>query len=189
VRGPAAGEGPRAAALVVYVTGEVVRPGLYRFAEGTRIDDAVRAAGGFTTRGDRLSTDLAEPLRDGEEVLIAPAGAVDPYSTAVTQGRGSPGLSGAARTRRRTRSRTPGSRRGRTSRKPLPSAPVDLNGADATQLATLPGIGPGLAARIVAFRALNGPFATLGDLLDVAGVTERKLDAIDPYTIVKRASR
>ena len=176
--------------IVVYVTGEVGRPGLYRLTSGSRIDDAIRAAGGFTSRGDRLTVDLAEQLSDGEEVLVAPVGALDPYG--ATPSRASPGSSRAragARTRSggrgRRRSRNRRSSRGRSALRALPpSQPVDVNSATETELEELPGIGPGLAQRIVAFRELNGPFASVNDLLDVAGMTDRKLDAIDSYVVL-----
>ena len=176
--------------VVVYVTGEVGRPGLYRLTSGSRIDDAIRAAGGFTPRGDRLSIDLAEQLSDGEEVLVAPVGVLDPYG--ATLSRASAGSSrvgsgattrAGARSRRRSRKRR--STRSRSVLSALapndlaPSAPIDVNSASETELEELPGIGPGLAQRIVAFRELNGPFASATDLLDVAGMTDRKLDAID----------
>lgn len=61
---------------------------------------------------------------------------------------------------------------------------VDLNRADATQLEVLPGVGPVLAQRIVAYREENGPYATIEDLLDVPGIGEAKLaqlrDAVKP---------
>ncbi len=62
---------------------------------------------------------------------------------------------------------------------------VDLNRADAETLATLPGVGPGLAERIVAFRTANGPFASPDELLDVAGFTDRRLDAVLPYVAAR----
>jgi competence protein ComEA len=55
---------------------------------------------------------------------------------------------------------------------------VDLNRANASELEALPGVGPVLAARIVAYRDLNGPFSTVEDLLDVGGIGEAKLAAM-----------
>lgn len=64
------------------------------------------------------------------------------------------------------------------------SRPVRLNAAGAEELATLPGIGPALADRIVAFRAVDGPFASVDDLLDVAGMTKAKVDALAPFVVL-----
>ncbi len=57
---------------------------------------------------------------------------------------------------------------------------ISLNTADVTALEALPGIGAALAARVVAFRDANGPFASLDELLDVNGITQAKLDALTP---------
>jgi competence protein ComEA len=62
---------------------------------------------------------------------------------------------------------------------------VDVNRADAATLATIPGIGAGLAERIVAFRSTNGPFASPDELLDVSGITDRRLEALLPYVVAR----
>ena len=67
---------PAAAQLVVDVAGAVRRPGLYHLAAGTRIADAVAAAGGATGKADITLVNLAAPLADGEQVLVPARGAV-----------------------------------------------------------------------------------------------------------------
>lgn len=66
-----------------------------------------------------------------------------------------------------------------------PTDLVDLNSADPTELETLPGVGPTLAERIVAFRDASGPFASPDDLLDVGGMTQGKLDTLLPFVITR----
>lgn len=61
--------------IVVHVAGAVVRPGVYRIADGSRADDAVRAAGGPTHDADLDAVNLASPLADGDKLLIARRGA------------------------------------------------------------------------------------------------------------------
>jgi competence ComEA-like helix-hairpin-helix protein len=73
-----------------------------------------------------------------------------------------------------------------TSSADAPSQPVDLNRADADALAGVPGFGPALAERIIAYREVNGPFATLDELLDVSGVTPARVDRATPYLILSR---
>jgi competence protein ComEA len=67
-----------------------------------------------------------------------------------------------------------------------PSETVDLNSADERTLAGLPGIGPTLAQRIVEFRTLNGPFASVDGLADVAGITPQRLDSLAPLLTAGR---
>ena len=61
---------------------------------------------------------------------------------------------------------------------------VDVNRADAAALARVPGITPDLARRIVAYRALVGPFATLDDLSDLDGLSEGRLISLGRYLVV-----
>jgi competence protein ComEA len=146
------------AANVVYVVGAVVRPGLYRVAAGARINDAVERAGGLRADADPAAVNLAERVSDGEEIHVLRLGESAPVPVR------------RSRTKRRIMSRAA-----------VQQAPIDVNAADESALASIPGIGATLAARIVAYRRLNGPFASLDELADVAGMTPRRIDALTPY--------
>lgn len=159
---PFTGQVSKTAQLVVYVVGAVPRSGLYRLKEGSRVNDAVRLAGGFAADADAAATNLAARVRDGDEIQVARLG---------------------EKLTKTSRSRTATApSRSRRKRAAEPAA-VDVNHADSAALATLPGIGPALADRIVAFRTLNGPFASPDDLADVAGMTTAKIDALTPYLL------
>lgn len=131
------------ARLYVHVTGAVVAPGLYALDAGSRVADAVAAAGGFGHDADRGSVNLARPAADGEQIVVPVIGAAPPPGVA-------PGGAGA-------------------------DPVIDLNTADAEQLDTLPGIGPALAARILAWREENGRFTSVDDLRAVSGIGDKLL--------------
>lgn len=134
--------------IVVHVVGAVRRPGVYRLARGARGLDAVRAAGGATRRADLAGLNLAAALVDGEQVAVPRRG------DAVV-----------------------GTRAGAATA-PGPPAVIHLNGADAAALESLPGIGPATAARILAWRAENGGFEGVDDLLEVPGIGEARVEAL-----------
>ncbi len=171
--------GAPAAQAMVYVAGEVARPGVYPVRSDARAKDALALAGGTRSDADLLAVNLAAHVRDGDEIIVPARGAP---LTAAERSRG-PSRLGTGR-------RTHGPHRGQRHRRarhdePPPAGQVDLNAADAGTLATIPGIGPGLAERIVAFRTSNGPFASVDELLDVSGITDRRLDAMLPYVVAR----
>lgn len=142
-------------AVVVYVAGAVVHPGLYHLRAGARDDDAVRSAGGFRGDADTGAVNLAAHVADGDEVYVSALGAPTP--------------------------RPVRSRGARQATKKIANAVVDVNTADKEQLATVPGIGATLAARIVDVRERDGAFANFDELLDVAGITASRLARAEPY--------
>ena len=162
---------------MVYVAGEVVRPGVYAVSPDARVRDALALAGGNRPGADLVAVNLAAHLSDGDEIVVPARGAV-PAAAPRAHGRGR--RAGGAR-RAGSPVRHPHPRR----QAPPPAGLVDINAADADTLATVPGIGPGLAERIVAFRAANGPFASVDQLLEVSGFTEHRLDAMLPFVTAR----
>ena len=132
--------------VVVDVDGAVRRPGVVELPGGSRVVDALEAAGGVQRRADTGALNLAQVLLDGEQVVVPRAGAggvADPAD--VT----SPApASGGAPT----------------------SGLVNINTASEVELETLPGIGPVLAAAIVEWRTQNGGFTSVEQLQDVSGI-------------------
>jgi competence protein ComEA len=155
-RRPRAADRPVSDDAVVYVAGAVARPGLYHLRPGDRNARAVALAGGFNAAADTAGINLAAHAQDGDEIYVPRAGEA-----------------------RRTRALPHGSRR-HGNRTPAAGS-VDVNHAAPAELARVPGIGRAVAQRIVQLRELQGPFASLDELLDVAGMTQSRLERARAY--------
>ena len=145
---------PSPATIVVDVAGWVQHPGVYDFAQGDRVIDAIRRAGGARPGAELTALNLAALLTDAQQVLVprrAPAGG----GTAV------PGAGGAGA-----------------------DAKVNLNTATLDQLESLPGIGPVLAQRILDHRTEHGPFTSIDELKDVSGIGEKRFADLEPHVTV-----
>lgn len=144
------------AELFVHVSGAVNKPGLIRLAPGSRVVDAVEAAGGFTDGADPAGLNLARRLQDGEQLRAPVVGEAVPVDgDAVASGGAAAG-----------------------------GALLDLNTASTAQLESLPRIGPAMAQRIVDWRASNGRFGAVTDLLKVTGIGQKLFDGIkDKVTV------
>lgn len=142
---------PTPAPILVHVAGAVVHPQVYSLPPGSRVQEALAAAGGHLPEADLSALNLAAPLEDGERLWVPSAGAaVTPAPTG-----GEPASPG-----RETSETLPERSPGR----------INLNTASPSELESLPGIGPALAQRIVAYRQAHGPFTRAEDLLEVPGI-------------------
>jgi len=168
--------------VVVYVAGEVLRRGVYTLPASARAVDALALAGGPSADADLVAVNLAAPLTDGEELAVPPKGAAFAAPASTSRRSGGPAHRHGAK--RGHRKRRAAAEAATGAAEDVPTQLVDLNVADENELETLPGIGPALASRIVEFREINGPYASLDDLLDVGGMTQRKLDDVEPYAVV-----
>ena len=159
-------ESGTAGTVVVHVAGAVQRPGVVRLPAGSRIVDAVDAAGGTAADVDLAAVNLAAVLEDGAMVLVPRMG-----EAAVPPGGEMAGIPG------------PGAAPG-TSADPGAGAAVNLNTADSDLLQTLPRVGPVLAERIIAWRTDHGRFTRPEDLDAVPGIGEAMLAALLPLVAV-----
>ena len=135
----------------------MARPGLVRLPSGSRVADAIEAAGGVRRPRAADSVNLARVLVDGEQIVVSDS----PAAAAPASSGGGP-TGGAAGT-------------------PLV---VDLNTASVDVLDSLPGVGPVLAARIIAWRTANGPFRSVDELGEVSGIGEAILGQVRPLVRV-----
>jgi competence protein ComEA len=136
--------------LVVHVAGAVREPGVVTLDAGARVVDALEAAGGAVRRADLDRLNLAAPVADGERVLVERTG--DPPAAQPIDPVALPGETPAT-----------------------PSGPVNVNTATATELETLPGIGPALAAAIIEERERRGGFGSVDELEAVRGIGSQRL--------------
>lgn len=153
--------------LVVHVIGKVRRPGLVRLSPGSRVMDAITAAGGAAHGADLGTLNLARRVADGEQIAVDVPSSPDGSGAAPSAVPGDAGGSGGS---------ADGSR--------AVSAVVDLNSATLTALETLPRVGPVLAQRILDFRTQNGRFTRVDELKDVKGIGAKTFADIEPHVTV-----
>jgi len=122
---------------------------VYSLPINSRVIDAIKAAGDTVKGADVSDINLARIIKDGEQVYIYPP-----------QNHSQKGSGTVRVSPQRAKARVTG--------------PISLNRASAKELESLDGIGPVLAARIVAYRKVNGPFLTVEDLLKVSGIGTAK---------------
>ncbi|HFI0177383.1 TPA: helix-hairpin-helix domain-containing protein [Streptococcus suis] len=145
--------------LVVDVKGAVAKPGLYTLEEGSRVNDAVDAAGGLTSQADPKSINLAQKLSDEAVVYVA---SKDENVSVVSNTTASSAMS----------------QEGNESK-------VNLNTATEADLQTISGIGAKRAADIIAYREANGGFMSVDDLNNVSGIGDKTMESIRPYVTVE----
>ena len=134
--------------VVVHVDGAVATPGVYELPAGARAADAVEAAGGLLDGADLTGVNLAAHILDGAKVPIPAEGEEPPASASVS------GATAAA----------------------IQDGVVNINTADAAELATLPGVGEATAQAIIEDRERLGPFASPEDIMRVSGIGEKKYE-------------
>jgi len=149
--------------IAVHIIGAVPRPGLYEFAEGARIQDAINAAGGLLASANVDTINLAALLEDGQQLSIPYKSGEEPSVTGGEDENNSLVLPGETE-----QPQTSGDGAER----------ININTASLEELDSLPGIGPTIAQRIVDYRDENGPFQTIEDIMNVSGVGPSTFDNI-----------
>ena len=148
----------RATKLVVHVLGAVRHPGLVKLGENSRVQDAIDAAGGLARRADPGELNLAQPLADGQQLVIGTKG--DPAGEVRNGGESGTGSGSSA------------------------TSTLDLNHANQAQLEELPGVGPVTAQAILTWRQQHGRFNRIEELQEVDGIGPKTYAQIAPHVRV-----
>lgn len=144
--------------LFVHVAGEVNNPGMYELQKGSRVSDAINAAGGMLEGADQLSINLARELSDGEQIVVSSkveSGGNDGSVQGPSDAKGSAGQAASNATGK-----------------------ININTASVAELTALDGIGQATAEKIIAYRQANGSFTSIDGIKNVSGIGEKKYEAI-----------
>ena len=166
--------------IYVYITGEVNVPGVVILNKGSRIVDAINAAGGTTAKANTSKVNLVYVLEDGMKVNIPNNNDLknNPDFEYITMNSGD----GAEA------DYSSGNKEKNTEREEESSykkySIVNINTATQTELETLPGIGPSLALKIITYRKENGKFSSIDEIKNVSGIGESKFESLKSYITV-----
>ena len=158
----------------VQVSGAVLEPGIYDLPADSRAEAAIAAAGGLTENAAAERVNMVRKLRDGMLLKV-------PAQKDAQRAAGAAGASGNAAN---AHGKNAADKRGASKVSAQGSAGrVRINSASASELQSLPGVGPALAQRIIAERS-RGRFASAEDLLRVSGIGKAKLEKMCAYVEV-----
>lgn len=141
--------------VIVQVDGAVLRPGIYRVKENTRVFEVLEEAGGTTTDANLQGMNLAQPVYDGQRIVIPSRKTSEGSQFSTNLSQFVPQTSS-----------------------PPGSSHINVNTATLEELVALPGIGEVIAKRIIEYRETHGPFRRPEDLLEVKGIGPKKLEKI-----------
>ncbi len=133
--------------IVVYISGAVNKPGVYKLFSNGRVIDLITMAGGLTLDGDAAKINMAQQIKDGMHINVP--------SREMEAGNGTP---------------TSGASKGKVGDK------ININSGDKNELDRLPGVGPALAERIIEYRQANGSFNDIEGLKKVPGIGTSKFE-------------
>ena len=140
----------------VYICGAVASPGVYTLPGGSRVVQAVEAAGGFLPDAEEKILNLARKIEDGEQITVWTREEAKELDGTETRQQNAAGK----------------------TENDSGSGKVNLNTAGKEDLMTLPGIGESRADAIIAYRESNGPFGTVEEIMNIEGIKEKMFEKI-----------
>lgn len=150
--------------FVVYVSGYVNNPGVYELSAGSRVIDAIDAAGGYSKEAYDNYLNLASLIADGQMIYVPSEEEVESGSIerGVASGADGSGVGGV----------TGGNGGGNGGNSSDSGTLVNINQASKEELMTLPGIGESKADKIIAYREENGRFSTPEGIMEISGIKD-----------------
>ena len=133
--------------ITIYVVGAVNKPGLVNLPENARAADAVNACGGLLPTADSEKINMAQVLKDGQQLKVPEKNAAGIKNDPSKAGQAKGGENGEK---------------------------VNINTADEKALDTLPGVGPAMAKRIIEYRETEGAFQSIEDIKKIRGIGDAK---------------
>ncbi|MCI7595361.1 MAG: helix-hairpin-helix domain-containing protein [Lachnospiraceae bacterium] len=149
----------------VHICGQVNYPGVYELPQGSRIWDALQAAGGVTDGAYADYLNQAGRLEDGMKIIVPTKAEAEMWAGKGVSGIEEDPFAGVESREKETET----------------DHRIDLNTADEAALCTLPGIGASRAKSIIAYREENGPFMQIEDVMKVSGIKEAAFAKIKEY--------
>lgn len=161
----------REESITVYISGAVKRAGVYTVSARARINDVLVCAGGFGSNADTSSVNLAEHLKDAQQVYIPSKNESKERKSVAASNVNSAVAPSLASANQGTGKSAPNQ--------------ININNADQAALESLTGIGPATAQKILAYRDEHGSFSSLNDLKKVSGIGDKKVEALASEACVK----
>lgn len=161
--------------VIIHITGSVKNPGIVKLKEGSRIEDAIEAAGGLTENADISKVNLAYVVEDGTKIKIPSSQEEDIGDEEIIDSGSGENII--------VEEKSDFSNKDSQTNKD--NKLININKATETDLQTLPGIGPSLAGKIVEYRSQNGKFGSIEDIKNVNGIGDSKYQNIKDLITVK----
>ena len=144
--------------IIIHIDGEVVSPGIVTLNDGSRISDAISAAGGLTENADLTNVNLAYVLHDGQKIHIPNISDEKNLQTVIQDAGNNVIVSDS-----------------------IAQPRININKASQSELESLPGIGSSIAMKIIEYRESNGKFKSIEEIMNVNGIGESKYNIIKDY--------
>lgn len=157
--------------IAIHITGEIKKEGIIYLKQGSRIDDAIKEAGGITKNANLSRVNLAYILSDGQKIYIPNKNEKEDIKEYIISNSGENIILEEGNTNNSE------SMKGK-------KIMVNINTASQEELETLPGIGPSLALRIIEYRESNGKFKKIEDLQNIKGIGDSKYGNIKDHICI-----